>query len=128
MPKRNVEKEKNCFGYYGFGAGIVLAENGPGNGGNTYCGESCPKAADCWIRHTEIVRAKVPGLMAEMDRLVKEGVMGQALVVHFMNKYGVPTPDITVMIGNMEDGAHAQSYGRVKNRGEATLPYPFFVN
>lgn len=123
----SLETELNCVGYYGFGGGWKLAKEGNSHGHQeTYCG-SCSLAETCWNKHRDRVRQMVPDLMAEMDARVAAGEQGPELVARWFKDFQCATPDIAVMAGNIEDGCYAASTGKVKDRKEGTLPYPFLI-
>lgn len=113
-----VEKTQKCLGYFGFGSGYTIK---PGTRG--YC-DQCPLSEECWAAHKKRCAAINPDLVAAFEKKAKE-IQGHGLIIWWFDKYGAPDPYTSVMAANMEDAVNINIGGQVKNRGLATLPYPF---
>jgi hypothetical protein len=121
-----IEMEFNCLGYYGFGGGVVLGRNGPQReGSQLYCA-TCPLRSPCWEAHRENMQRQYPGLVEEFQRLLSKHLgRGDLAVKEHTELHGQPDVYSTVMMGNIEDGCYVAATGKPKDRGAATLPYPF---
>lgn len=123
-----IQQEFNCLGYYGFGNGVEFsrkmtkqAEAGvPVSGQGIDICSTCVMGQACWAAHRGRVAEMVPDIVKAAEEHYKNGGDLNA----FVKKHGTE-PYIAVMTGNMEDGGFVASTGRPKDRGEATLPYPF---
>lgn len=109
-----------CEGYFGFGGGYELKRYGARE---SYC-NGCALGPACWQKHRDRVRGIVPELAAEADKLSEE-MQGPDYVEAFTARFGGPPPDVTVMLGNVEDGMAVAVGAKPKDRGPGTLPWPF---
>lgn len=132
-----IHEEFGCVGYYGFGSGVELsrlASKQRVHGEDLYCGR-CPLKGDCWLKHRDRVRKFVPDLMAMIDEIIATGTLGPELIREYQRRLDAelpgqaphtdPTPDLTVMAGNLQDGARVASGLAPEERGHLTLRLPF---
>lgn len=124
-----IETEFNCLGYYGFGSGVMFSRELTKADRESaqpkmaaYC-QGCTMKDACWQIHRERVQKFVPDLAKFIDDLGKEP-NGSEKIVAFIKENGTK-PYMSIMMGNMEDGAFVVSTGKPKDRQEMTLPYPF---
>lgn len=122
-----------CFGYFGFGGGYyrvvydairhqvqtraTLAEKT-----ELFCSVTCPLNKDCWDRHRDRVRGMYPAATARADSFsyLRGEEYTQAIQVHMRGR----EPYLTVMTGNIEDGALVADGHPPKSRGQDTLTWP----
>lgn len=90
--------------------------------GVMYC-NACPIAKECWELHRQRVKKIMPELAEHIDQLASQP-NGQELIAKFVSENKVE-PYVSVMMGNIEDGALTSHSKPVKDRGEYTLKYPF---
>lgn len=130
MEKIPIDLEFNCLGYFGFGNGISISRsmtaldkvgfNAP-HSKEGYC-NTCPLSEKCWVKHRERVKSHVPELAEYIDMIA--AMPGKIEYVAFM-KEGGADPYLSVMMGNLQDGAYVVSLGKPMDRGEMTIPYLF---
>ena len=113
-----IDQEFNCIGYFGFGNGVSMARKQ----GNAFC-NGCTMGKACWEAHRARCKQMFPDLCAHIDELGKQP-NGQKLIMEFIKKHKTE-PYMTMMMGNLEDGMFVVSTGKPKDRGDATLKYPF---
>lgn len=113
-----IEEKHNCLGYFGFGNGISMGEGSK----DMYCNGCILKSA-CWEAHRARVRQEFPDVAARIDEMGKKP-NGHKLIMDFVKDNGTE-PYMSMMMGNMEDGARIASKMKPKDRGPYTLKYPF---
>lgn len=124
--KEPIEKTLNCEGYFGFGGGYAMVKGFvlyPDRG--IYC-NSCPLNQSCWDKHKKRTAQVWPEVTSEFERMAQNMKgKGQELVRLWWNTHKVADPYTLVMTGNIEDGAAIAQGAAPKDRGPATLSYPF---
>lgn len=126
MNMRKPEEFLRCLGYFGFGGGWAMTADSfyHGKKGEMYC-NACPVAKACWDKHRERVKKLYPAMVERFEELIAEHKgNGQAAAYAMIREYGIE-PYMAVMMGNVEDGASVGAGELPKDRGDATLPYPF---
>ncbi len=127
---RPLHERLNCLGFFGFGSGYADAVGWRSGDGGLYC-NGCPLALPCWEKHKDRCRRVFPTLMAAWDRFVAKHGGGPETLGRFLAAQaaeGIQRPGeatTAVMGGNVLDGRDAAVYGRVAQRGDGTLPWPF---
>lgn len=130
MEKIPIDLEFNCVGYFGFGSGVSISRSMTAldkvgftapHSKEGYCNK-CPLSAKCWDKHREKVKSVVPELAEYIDYICREPSKKE--YQKFMNSGGAD-PYLSIMMGNLQDGATVVATGKPVNRGEMTLPYPF---
>jgi hypothetical protein len=122
----SLNKELNCFGYYGFGGGYNIAKKK--QYGLVYC-NICSQSSECWQKHRERVDQLYPEVTKAFNCLVEQfGGNGQKAEEEWVKMYQTADPYILVFSGNMQDGGAIAAGKKPMERGAATLNYPFIVN
>lgn len=113
-----------CYGYHGFGSGFEMASNRRlDRREGLYCSRACSVGQACWEVHRRRVLVLFPAIESEFNKL-SETMRGPPLVEEWRRRFGTAPPAVTVLTGNVEDGARVAKGKRPKDRGDASLTWP----
>lgn len=120
-----IAERLQCVGAFGYGGGWAVGRGLVAHSsGQIVCSTRCPIKAECWEKHRRRVRSLFPAIVEAFEQtLAEHGGDGKAALVAWVES-GRQQPEISMTLGNLDDGIRAGRGLPHFDRGAYSLVLP----